>query len=411
MYSVSMFHGWRIVAVGALGQGVSAGATFYAFGVLLKPLAAEFEISRLVTTLSFTLLMLVQGMVSPFIGSALDRRSVRGIMSLGACLLTLGLFLLCIAQSFWQVAVAFGILMAIGSQMFGPMSAATLVSQWFVARRGRALGVTSLGAMVGGVTFPPLVSFLVEAYGWRGAALGLSGGVLLLVVPFWFLISNRPEDRGLHPDGLQEPPSGESDEVVSDVRTGSLLRSRNLWIITASMGLAFAPAAVLLAHLVPYATDLGISPGSAATLMSVYAFCSAFGRVGVGAAADHMDKRLALIGAMAVLSLGWFMMLGAPSYSRFLVAAMVMGVAIGGVMPLWGALTGACFGRAVFGRAMGLMNLPMLLFNISGAPLAAYLYDRSGSYGDVLGLFLLPMAASALCVCFLRIPRGRPDLS
>jgi MFS family permease len=406
-----MFHGWRIVAVAALGQGVSAGATFYAFGVLLKPLAAEFEISRLVTTLGFTLLMLVQGLVSPFMGRALDQHSVRGIMSLGACLLALGLFLLSIAQSFWQVALAFGILMAIGAHMFGPVSAATLVSHWFVARRGRALGVSSLGAMAGGFAFPPLLAFLVEAYGWRGAVLGLSGGVLLLLLPFWFLIVNRPEDHGLHPDGRPTPPVDATEEVASDVTTGSLLRSRNLWVITASMGLAFAPAAVLLAHLVPYATDLGISPGRAATLMSVYAFCSGFGRVGVGAASDRIDKRLALVGVLAVLALGWLTMLGEPGYPRFLVAAAVMGFAIGGVMPLWGVLTGACFGRAVFGRAMGLMNLPMLIFNISGAPVAAFLYDRSGSYGDVLGLFLLPMAASALAVCFLRIPRERPDLS
>ncbi len=184
----------------------------------------------------------------------------------------------------------------------------------------------------------------------------------------------------------------------------SLIRSRNLWVITASVGLAFAPAAVLLAHLVPYATDLGISPGRAATLMSVYAFSSGFGRVGVGAASDRIDKRLTLVGVMAVLGLGWFSMLGEPGYSRLLAAATVMGFAMGGVMPLWGALTGACFGRAVFGRAMGLMNLPMLLFNVSGAPIAAYLYDRSGSYSDVLILFLIPMAASALTICFLRIP-------
>ena len=402
-----MFHGWRIVAVSALGQAVSAGATFYTFGVLLKPLAADFDATRLVTTLGLTLLMLVQGVISPFVGRALDRYSVRGIMELGVAMLSLGFLLLSQASALWQVALLFGTLIAVGSHLFGPLAAATLVAHWFVRTRGRALGATSLGAMLGGLSFPPLVAFWVEAYDWRTAALALSGVVLLLLIPVWLLVVNRPEDVGLHPDGGTAGETSGSD-ATPEVTTGSLLRSRNLWVITASIGLAWAPVTVLLAHLVPYATDLGFSPARAASLMSVYAFASGFGRVGVGAASDRMDKRLALGLVVAVLALGWCGMLGEPSFARLLLACGVMGFAVGGVMPLWGALTGACFGREAFGRAMGFMNLPMLSFNLAGAPIAAYLYDRSGSYAGALALFLIPLLTAAVLVSFLRIPRVEP---
>ena len=72
-----MFHGWRIVGVSALAQAVSVGSTFYAYGVFVKPLVAEFGASRLAVTLGLTSMMVVQGAIAPFLGRALDRLSPR----------------------------------------------------------------------------------------------------------------------------------------------------------------------------------------------------------------------------------------------------------------------------------------------------------------------------------------------
>jgi MFS family permease len=85
-----------------------------------------------------------------------------------------------------------------------------------------------------------------------------------------------------------------------------------------------------------------------------------------------------------------------------------MGLGVGGIMPLWGALTGACFGRAIFGRAMGLMTPLMLPFNLAGAPVAAYAFDRTGSYTLVLSAFLGTFVLGAIVISLLRIPRIEP---
>ena len=398
-----MFHGWRIVAVAGLSQAFSAGATFYVFGVLLKPLAEDFDVSRFAATMGITLLILVQGCMGPFMGQLLDRWSTRGTMAIGVSLLSVGLFALSRATEFWQVALAFSSLMAIGAQMFGPVATATLAARWFVARRGRALGAVSLGSTFGGFGFPPLAAWLVAEFGWRGAATALSGLVALLLIPILLLVVDRPEVRGLFPDGAAVPPEAEP-EAPSGGDAGALLRSPNLWFITAAVGLAWAPVAVVLTHFVSYATDLGVEPDAAAWLLSVYALTSAFGRVGAGFAADRIDPRVGMRLVVALLALGWVFMLGSPDYARLLVAACVMGVAVGGVMPLWGTITGATFGRDAFGRAMGLMNFPMLPFNLLGAPIAAAIHDRTGSYEPALLLCLVPMALSIVVVGFVRIP-------
>ena len=50
----------------------------------------------------------------------------------------------------------------------------------------------------------------------------------------------------------------------------------------------------------------------------------------------------------------------------------------------------------------------MLPFNLAGAPIAAYVFDRTGSYTGVLSAFLVPFVLCAMVVALLRIPRIEP---
>jgi para-nitrobenzyl esterase len=306
--------------------------------------------------------------------------------------------------------------------MFGPLATSTLVANWFHLHRGRALGVTAVGASVGGLIFPVVATRLMQEIGWRGATMAFAGVLLLFAVPLWRLIVNRPELIGETPDGGHsgEPNHSSADdaraaettegnpEIVPGIEDQSLLRSSNFWVITAIIGLAFCSTSTLIAHLVPYATDLGFEPQRAAVLMSAYAGAGAIGRLLCGYLVDRVDKRLASWIVFAVLTVGWGSLVVAPSYSGLLAASIGMGLGVGGIMPLWGALTGACFGRAIFGRAMGLMTPLMLPFNLAGAPIAAYAFDRTGSYTLVLSAFLGTFMLGAVVIAFLRIPRVEP---
>ena len=190
--------------------------------------------------------------------------------------------------------------------------------------------------------------------------------------------------------------------------TRELLRSRNLWAITASLGLAWCSVGVLLAHLIPFAMDLGFSAERAAFLMSAYAGAGIFGRIAFGTLADRFDKRVVVGSAVLLLAAGWLGLLAASSYAWLLTTGLAMGFGVGGLMPLWGALTGACFGGETFGRAMGLMNPLMFPFNLAGAPIAAWLYDRTGDYTTAFTGFLATFVASIAILCLLRVPAIEP---
>lgn len=410
------------MTIAAASQGLAVGMTFYTYGVLVKPLAAEFEAPRLVVVLGLTLLMLVQGLVSPFLGRLLDTLSIRAVMTSGLLLCAAGFAGLSLATSLWQVGILYGSLIAVGSHMFGPLATSTLAANWFVSKRGKALGVTSVGASVGGLIFPVAATRLMEAFGWRAMTALFAGVLVLFALPLWRIVVSRPGQLGLAPDGGASRDEDAGEEVGATAgasgasvatadTSSSLIRSRNFWVITATIGLAFCSTSVLIAHLVPYATDLGFGAREAAVLLSAYAGASAIGRLLTGTLLDRIDKRTASWVVFGILMGGWTCLVVAPSYPALLLASVGMGLGVGGIMPLWGALTGACFGRAIFGRAMGLMTPLMLPFNLAGAPIAAHVFDRTGSYAVVFTAFLGTFIVGVCVIGFLQIPRVEPGMA
>lgn len=433
-----VFYGWRIVGVAALAQAVSVGTTFYAYGVFVKPLVDEFGASRLAVTLGLTLAMIAQGAIAPFLGRGLDRHSPRAILIAGVLLEAIGMLLLGRATAFWQIGVLFVGAIGVGSYLFSPLATSAVVGRWFSRRRGQALGITALGSALGGMLAPPLVNAAIEALGWRGAASAMGGALLLLVVPIAVVLVRQPEDLGLTPDGDAADPSSTPASLAASIRsshgddppppapatdprtpdpaagataspaptTGTLLRARNLWAITIAIGFTYCPVSLLLAHLVPYGTDLGLEPARAALVMSGFAFGAAAGRLPFGWLADRVDLRIAVWIMLAWMGIGFGGLLGEPGFERLFAAATAVGFAVGGTIPLWGALTGAAFGRHAIGSAMGLMNLLMLPFSIAGAPIAAWVYDRSGSYQVAFASFLVCFVLGAGAIGFLRVERA-----
>jgi MFS family permease len=183
-----------------------------------------------------------------------------------------------------------------------------------------------------------------------------------------------------------------------------LLRDRNFLAITLAIGSVFAILGGLLTNLHAYATDLGISAERASLLLSSFSAFGIVGKLGFGAIADRWDKRALVWIAMSMLSIFLGVLLARPSYAWLAAGSAIGGLAIGGFLPLWGALIADCFGREGFGRVMGLMGPLMLPLNISALQLAPWSFDATGSYQVALRLFLGWLAIAAGALAFVRVP-------
>ncbi len=402
----AVFYGWWIVAAAVIAQAFAVGLTQYAFPLFLKPVAEEFGASRSEVASGYSGLAVVMALLGPFVGRALDRGSIRAVLCAGALGMAVGFAAIAAAPQLWLLGLLFAGLVGAGAVAAGPLSTSKLVANWFVRRRGFALGISATGTSFGGFAIPPLLALAIERFGWRGAAVAMAAALVLLALPILaFTVVGHPEERGLAPDGDALEPGVQTAFASPAAQTSlALLRDRNFLAITIAIGSVFAILAGLLTNLHAYATDLGIPAERASLLFSSLSACGIAGKLGFGAIADRRSKRALVWTAMALLAAFLGVLLARPGFGWLVLASGVAGFALGGFLPLWGALIGDCFGREAFGRVMGTMGPLMLPLNVAALQLAPWSFDATGSYDVALRAFLGWVAVAAGALGFVRVP-------
>jgi len=234
------FRGWWIVAVSFAAQGIAIGLSIIPYGLFIDSIIEEFGASVMMANSGLALLFVVLTAVGPVLGPLVDRYSIRAIMAAGALMMSVCFALMSIATSLWQLGALFGVGVAIGVAMLGPLPATAVVAKWFERKRGRALGIAAIGPMAGGLTLAPLVGMLVDSVGWRATLRWFSVGVLVVIPFVWAVIRNRPEDVSQLPDGepAVDPEAGTAEAGV--VWTpGQILSARNFWALALGVGIVF----------------------------------------------------------------------------------------------------------------------------------------------------------------------------
>ncbi len=403
-----MFYGWVIVAAVFAAQGFMIGFWTYGFPLLVDPVQREFGATVAEVQMGLSAGGILGAVLAPLLGPIVDRWSARGMASIGAVLLVVALILMSYAPGVYAFVAAVAIVLNGANVLLGPITGSTLVSRWFDQTRGRALGIAATGTSVGGLLIPLLLNGLISHVGWRGSLRVLAGCVLVLVVPLVvFGLRDHPSDKGLHPDGADEPP-GSADAATGD-RVWSareVFRSPAYWLIGCCLGLLFMAYTGTLANLHKYATELGVDAAEATRLISVIAVMGFIGKLVFGWAADRVGMRVGLWVAIALTALGIGILSLEPSYTGMLAATVLMGLAAGGMLPVWSGMIGEAFGVTSFGLAMGLM-MPIITVFAAPAPMIAGLsFDETQSYSLAMQCFVGALFVSAALLVPLRLSQS-----
>lgn len=402
------YYGWNILAVGMLFQAVIFGIGFFCFTFWVAPWREEFGASRGDVMAILVTAQVIMGCVAPFAGRAMDRVSIRGLIVTGALGFAVALALSSQATALWQIGMIYGVFFVAGALLAGPLAAQTLAAKWFFARRGTAIGLSSIGTSLGGFALPVLVAYLLSTYGWRQANLMLAGFVVVAVVPaVWMVVRNTPEERGVVPEPDVEMAHGMTAYVYPSWTTMGILKQRAFWVTV----LAFTPMVAAFGaaqqNFAPYAADLGVDAQATSYLVSLMAMVMVGGKIFFGAMSDRWDHRWLYAVAIAVLVLSLSLMMREPSYVQLVVISALLGFAAGGFLPLLGAIIGSRFGPGAFGQVMGMVG-PFTTLAAVGPWVAGYLRDTSGSYDGAWQLFLLVIIPAAFTMILLP-PRPKPQ--
>ena len=373
---------------------VAVGSISYGFSILLKPLAAEFDLPRAVVNRGLMAVLIGMAVFGPLIGRALDHVSGRTVVSMGALLFGAGWLVIATAPNVTVALLGAFFLLAPGATALGPVAASTLVSRWFETRRGLAIGVSSIATSTGGLLVVPLLAVLIESSGWRSAValFGVGSAAVILAMGLLILPSAAPAAG-------QERSPGDTLKVLPDVAEW---RQRDFWLVVLAIGIVFGGNGALLSSLVAYATDRSFSLAQGTALVSLISGVAMLGKLAVGALSDRTDARWLLIGVLALNAMLFGALIAMPGYPLLLAVAVVTGAAVGGATPLWTVIVARRFGLMRMGRVMGLMSAAMLPMNLGALHIVGSVYDATGSYVPAFQLFLAAFVLAGLLILPVR---------
>jgi MFS family permease len=387
--------GWAVVAGTFVIQFVVAGCGFYAFGVLLKPLATALDADRFQISLAVTVQTVVASALGPALGIVLTRYPIRAVMLTGAVLFAAGLVCLAHARSLWDLYAAYGVLVAAGMTIVGPLACTTLVVEWFDERRGIALGISQVGATLGGAALVPLATWLVDAYGWRSATnvLALIAGIALPLLITCF-VRRKP---------IAAPVSASTSAALDSGFAGTLATPAFWWIV-GIFGFSFTALFAVIQTLHSHVTDIGLGTAAAAAAVATMTVTGAAAKPLFGALADRAGPKIATTACILLQMAGVGGLVALHVAPAVFVAAALFGLGYGGMAPLMAVLLSAVFGQRAIARTLGLLTACLLPFNLFGFPFAAWVYERTGSYAGAFVTFIVLYALAALAVHRVALP-------
>ena len=161
-----MFYGYVIVSAASLIMLLTWGAV-YSFGVFFKPMIAELGWTRAATSGAYSLIFVLAGCLGILGGRLSDRFGPRILVTVCSLLIASGYLLLSQVSELWHFYLFYGLVMAFGRIMIAMTPHTAIISNWFVKKRGTAMGLAAAGIGIGSILMVPLVQFGISHFGWR----------------------------------------------------------------------------------------------------------------------------------------------------------------------------------------------------------------------------------------------------
>lgn len=400
-----------IVVAAMLVLMISNGLTLSGLGPMRKAYAAELGWTPAQVASGDLITFVLLGLLAPLVGPLIDRFGTRVLMQLGLLALAAGYGLYGDLQSLGQL-YAIHALFAVVLALCGMVPVVALVSRWFEAARGTAIGLALVGSSVASFVFPPLAErWLIPAYGWREAFGVLAwvaiGGCVLVVL----LVRSAPADSGRLAYGAQAPGPLQAGGLAG-LSVREALRTRAFWILCTAAFMTFFAMLGTLNQLPFFLGSLGLaelSGGYAAMLGSALV-----GKFLFGFLADRLGAKPVFLGNLAVMALGAALLALAQAGSVY-AALAVFGAGWGGLYTLLQLLTVQSFGLKATGRILGWIALVDCIGGGLGGVVIAEVAARSGSYAAAYGLLTAMITLALLAATRLPppwradAPNGSPD--
>ena len=431
-----VFYGWWLSGLAGLVMVISAVPVFHGMAVWAPVLKTHFDWSATQVGAALALTRAEGALFGPLEGYTTDRFGTRIMVFVGLLVLCGAFVLFSLTDDFHIGPLEFGglwffadallvfylafILMSLGQGLGGWVPLMTMLNHWFSRSRGTAMGISMSVMTAGALLVIPAIAWAIDPeagrLGWRNTALIIAGVILVGALIFPLLIRNRPQDMGLHPDGdpsdtpvnpQRAPTPQEADASLPpqpDLTVAQALRTQAFWCIAFGHGFASMIILAVMSHLGIMMTELGYSLQTVAWIVSLYNIVSLPFQFGGGYLGDRIPTNVALFLFTMIQGIAVVLIALSTSIYMFYLFAVLFGIGFGGRTPLTTAIRGEYFGRASFGRILGISTVPMNILLLMAPIMTGYMRDQLGDYQWAILLLAILNGTGAILFLIARKP-------
>jgi MFS family permease len=390
------FYGYNIVAASFTIQAISIGS-LTAYGVFFKEFQTDFGWSRTMISGASALNYLISGLFGILAGRMNDKIGPKIIITASGTLLGFAFLLMSRIQEPWQLYLIYGVLAGIGVSTTDIITLST-VARWFIKRRGMITGIVKIGTGFGQFAMPLLAAALIAAYGWRHSYLTIATANLVIILAGAQVLRRDPQGMGLHPKGdNHENFAAPKGTAETGVTLKAALRTRQFWTICVAWFSVFFCILTIPVHTVPHARDLGMSPTTAAGVLSTIGGVSMLGRIVMGTAIDRIGGKNSLIVCFIVLLCGLIWLQVANRAWMLFMFSAIYGFSHGSFWTVVSPTIAEFFGTLSHGVLFGIILFSGMIGGSVGPLLAGFIFDSTGSY-QIAFILLIGIAAIGLAL-------------
>jgi MFS family permease len=400
--SVKIFYGWFVVAA-CFATTFTLGEAMWIFGIFFKPLENEFGWSRALISSGYTVFLVGYGFSVMTWGRLADRYSPRPILFVRGLLAGIGTSMCSQIHSINQLRL-FLFIGALGAGATWSVPTAT-VQRWFYQRprAGLALSLVVSGVGVGGLTFAPIVNHLIVVYSWRTAYLIVGMSYLLVICTSSLVIKKAPitirSVGALHRDNTSLKEMNTGWTTTKALLTSSFV---GITFIHCTGIVAFQ---IVCVHLVPHATDLGISGTASAVALGLLGGFSVPGRIIPGFLSQRMDWQRMVTLACVVLSLSVLFLIFLARAWMLYCFVFCFGIGHGARVSSHLGILGEFFGMESLGALIGITTAIGMFIGAFAPYLAGFIFDTTGSYSIALSILFVLLMICAVIARILKKPQ------
>lgn len=384
----SLYYKWLILAACFLLMAVPFSIFNTVHTIFINPVTEALNFSLSSFSLIFTISGLVIASVSAIIGNLLNKINIKVIMTTGALLFGLSF----IAYSFASAIMMFyfiTLFSAVGIACISIIPISTMINNWFGEQKGFAMGVAFSGMGIGSFIFMPIVSRIIQGFGYRSAYVFLGFIILATALPICLFIVRRGPELAFENEKIAEKSSSATKNIFN-----KFIKNLIFWIFAMGMfimGLAIAGVQI---HVQPYLGYLNYSLIYSAKIGSLLSLFAVIGNVLGGIIFDRLELKKALL-LLGGLSLIGIICLFLSENNLFpYIFAVTFGLSLS-LSTLWPSYSvGIIFPEENYSVMLGIVNM---FFTLGGA-VGPFI---SGVLGDTIGYKAAWILYSAFTVLYL----------